>query len=112
MDSSTRRRTPVRLGGYTLDVLLATRNAWVSRVIEQRPGRALNVPTTAVSPGHSRVKAARDSAGQPGALCISQAGDGRSSSRDDLRDNVGVAVRTDRDASGPPAAGVSFAVAR
>jgi hypothetical protein len=27
MDPSTHRRTPVRLGGYTLDFLLATRNA-------------------------------------------------------------------------------------
>ena len=46
-----------------------------SQIIEQRPGRALNVPTTAVGPGHSRVQAERHPACWPGALGISQAGD-------------------------------------
>ena len=44
-----------------------------SQIIEQRRGRAPNMPATAVSPGHSRVQAERHPARRPGALGISQA---------------------------------------
>ena len=48
------------------------------RALPSRParGRALNVPTTAVGPGHSRVQGGATSACRPGALGISQAENG------------------------------------
>ena len=71
MDACTRPRTRPRGSstGWTPCLRLVRRR---SQRIEQRPGRALNVPTTAVGPGHSRVQAERHSARRPGALGISQ----------------------------------------
>ena len=58
----TRPPATIGLGGSSLDSRRVTRNAQVSPIIEQRPGRALNVPTTAVALGHSRVKEEREPA--------------------------------------------------
>ena len=72
-----------------------------SQIIEQRPGRALNVPTTAVGPGHSRVQAERHPARRPGALGISQAENAGSIPviRSRAEDQGGAAHRAGRAAS-------------